>query len=105
MCLPLYTVRVARSLASLILFMAARYRACIRSAHVIYGCAHFLRLRAVALALRARLHSLRSCALCFQHWPQGADEFVDLFLRDDEWREHAQYSFMRAIENESLLQK
>jgi hypothetical protein len=34
-----------------ILLMAAPYRACIRSAHAIEGGAHFLRLRAVALAL------------------------------------------------------
>src|SRR5437773_2705929 len=78
MCLPLYAMRVARSLAPLIL---------------IYGCA------------LSRLHSLRSCVLCFQHGPQSANELVDLLLRDDEWREHAQYGFMSAVENESLLQK
>src|SRR5436853_6030933 len=39
----------------LILFMAARYRACIRSAHLIYGCA------------LSRLHSLRS-SLVRQHF-------------------------------------
>src|SRR5207248_9467809 len=49
--------------------------------------------------------SLRSCALRFQYGSQGANELVDLFCRNDEWRKHAQDGFMSAVENESLLQK